>query len=358
MNLAVRPASLLEERKELLALLDRNLPTFNMGAHFGWRHEGNPAGPGWCWVLYNRNSGALGGMTSVFPRPMYAGGRLLLCGQVGEFVVDSTYRSLGPAVMLQRATFEPVNSGDLAFCYDSPPHDKGMATFVRLDMSPNCMIVRYALLLQSDEFLRRRLGPGAWTRPVVAGTNFVLRMRRSGRSLPGVEICPFEGPFGEEFSVLDQSVSTAGVIRARRSAADLNWRYMLNPLRTNLLPSGNVGGLRTLVARKGGQLVAFVIFYMQTNRRAVVVDAFGQNLSSVWDALLESVINLCRRESMYCLYANSAEGSELSGLLRRSGFRRRERAARLVAYEKSNGHAASLLNSGLRWAFTEAECSL
>src|SRR5215475_12809392 len=113
MRFAVRQASLLDDREEMIALLERNFPTFEMGNHFRWRHEGNPAGEGWSWVIYDRESGKIGAMTSLFPRHMYLDGKSVICGQVGEFAVDSAYRSLGPAVMLQRATFEPVDSGKL-----------------------------------------------------------------------------------------------------------------------------------------------------------------------------------------------------------------------------------------------------
>ena len=82
-------------------------------------------------------------------------------GQVGGFAVDASYRSFGPAVLMQRTTFEPVDSGAVTFCYDSPPHDRGMSTFVRLGMRPNCEVTRYALALRSDEFLQKRLGKKA-----------------------------------------------------------------------------------------------------------------------------------------------------------------------------------------------------
>src|SRR5271165_1912224 len=97
-------------------------------------------------------------MASLFPRKMYVDGKPMVAGQVMHFVVDASHRSLGPAVLLQRATFDPVNSGALDFCYDCPPHDQGMSTFVRLGMRSNCEVIRYALLLRSDEYLAKRIG--------------------------------------------------------------------------------------------------------------------------------------------------------------------------------------------------------
>jgi hypothetical protein len=349
MNIAVRPASLSEDREELIALLERNLPNSAIKTHFKWHHEDNPAGSGWSWVLYDRQSGALGAMTSVFPRPMYMDGKPVLCGQVGEFVVDKNCRSLGPAVMLQRATFQPVDSGALALCYDCPPHDQGMSTFVRLGMRPSCEVTRYALPLRSDEVLGRRLGKGAWTKPVIAGANLLLSMKHTSRRIQGLEICSLNGEFGDEFTYLDNTVISDGVIRASRSAELLNWRYRKRPdVKTDVL-----------AARQGGELLSFLAFivYEETKglKRALIGDLFGRQLSEAGLALLDGMIEMCRRKDVVCLEGYCSETSALKPLFEAAGFRARERAARVVAYAKSGAWNGGILNSKVSWPMGPAE---
>jgi len=319
----------------------------------------NPAGSPWCWFAYADNSGAAVAMASLFPRHMYVNGTLVTCGQVTHFVIDAPYRSLGPALQLQRATFEPVNSGALPFCYDCPPHDRGMATFVRLGMRASCEVTRYALLLRTDEYFEKRLGKKAWTRPLVAGTNLVLRMRARARPVPGLEIHEHQGVFGEEFSNLDRLVPSSGVIRASRSAENLNWRYRQDPGAVAGAPNNESGEYRVLVARRAGELLAFlVVFLVRAKRTGYVLDLFGPQISNVGPSLLEAAVSVCGQAEMHSLYGFCSEASELELLFRASGFRPRERIARVVAYENQEGQTGRLLNPGLRWPFTQVEVRL
>lgn len=343
-DLAIRAASLREDRQELIALLERNIPG-KQTRHFQWRHEDNPAGPGWSWVIYDRSSGAASAMASVYPRQMYIDGKQVLCGQVGEFVVDSTLRSLGPAVMLQRATFDPVDTGEVELCYDCPPHAQGMSTFVRLGMSPSCEVFRYALLLRSDEYLEKRVGTGAWSKPMVAAANLLLGMRARKGTATGLEIDWLDGRFGEEFSELDKLVPSSGVIRASRSAEVLNWRYRTNPELT----------FRVLVARQAGELLGFLVFVAHDDKRVSICDLFGRELSDAGPALLEAAAESCRKGNLNCLQGYCSATSALRPLFERVGLRKRERAVSIVAYAKANGPAGLVLSSPGRWPAGHAE---
>jgi len=336
MDLTLRPASLSEDGQELAELLERNSPG-PAKEHAYWRHESNPAGPGWSWVISDGKSGTISAMVSVLPRHAHVDGRLVTCGVVGDFVVDAAIRSLGPAVTLQRATFGPVDSGALAFCYDAVPHDRGMSTFMRLGMSPNCELIRHAYPLRSDEYLKKRLGKGAWTKPLFAVTNLALRMRVGRPRRSGLEILELDGNFGDEFSELDRQVSSSSVIRSSRSAADLTWRYRSAP----------GPRFRVLVARRSGELWGFLAFRVLDNR-ASIMDLFGKHLSDVGSDLLEALIDVGRREGLASLEGYLSEDGCLNSVFARSGFRPRERAARIVAYTKP---ANSILNSGARWSF-------
>jgi hypothetical protein len=337
MDIAVRRASLSEDREELIAVLERNFP--GPAKQFRWRHEDNPAGPGWSWIAYDRQSGAVSAMASVFPRRMYRNGKPVLCGQVGEFAVDKNYRSLGPALMLQRATFQPVDSGDLAFCYDCPPHDQGMATFVRLGMLPMCEITRYTYLLRSDELVKSKFGDGRWTKALTLGTNVLLGMRPSNREALGLEICRLEGEFGDEFTYLDELVPSFGMLRASRSADLLNWRFYQRA-------DPNVSHTDILVARRCGELLAFVAILAYSDGRATISDLFGQHLGEIGLPLLAEAITRCRQQNLSCVDAYCADKSDLRALLRAAGFYPRERAARVVAYGASNNSGGALWSMG------------
>jgi Acetyltransferase (GNAT) domain len=353
MSVVLRRVSPVEDREELLDLLKRNLGA-SQEQRFEWRHANNPAGTSWSWFAYDRNSKATIAMASVFPRHMVVHGNRTMGGQVGDFVVDAGYRSLGPAVLLQRATFEPVDSGELDFCYDCPPHDRGMSTFVRLGMHANCEVNRYALPLRSDMFLEKRLGNAVWTKPLVAVANLLLKLKITAHHCtPGIEIAALEGPFGDEFSKLDND-SYSDTIRASRSKENLTWRYKDDPLAAKQLPTGTQGQYRVLVARRAGELLAFVVFFIQSDGIASIVDLFGRELSVVGRSLLEAAIDNCREEHVYVVHGFCSKDSALKLLFESSGFRARARGARVVAYASPGRPTGPLLNSG-RWSFSQVE---
>jgi hypothetical protein len=336
MSLGIRRACLREDRQQLIELLERNIEG-EQTRHFAWRHEANPVGPGWSWVIYERRTDAIVAMTSVFPRRMHVCGRPMLCGIVAEFVVDATHRSLGPAVELQRATFEPVRSGEIAFCYDAVPHDRGMSTFVRLGLHPSAELVRYALPLRSDDYLRSRLGSGAWTRPLISGANLILnaRKRRIGSTL---EITEFGGSFDEEFSCLDQAVANSGIIRSSRTALDLNWRYRGHPDLNH----------RALVARRQGRLVGFLVFVI-FDTIACVIDVFGDPIDIVGAELVDALTDLERKEHRVSLEAYVTPDSPLQAIFLSAGFSQREVAVRFVSYADPPHAIGSLFSEGTRW---------
>jgi GNAT superfamily N-acetyltransferase len=349
MSLALRPASAATDRQEMLELQDTNLLDRPEG-RFEWRHFANPAGPAWSWFLYEEVKGSAVGMASVFPTCMFIDGKKVVCGQVGEFVVDAKYRSLGPALMLQRATFGPVDSGAIAVCYDTPPDDHGMSTFKRLGMQASTEVFRYALPLRSDEFLQKKLGDGSPAKIVTSAANLLLDVKfasRRKRTIEGLEISVFEGLFDDEFTQLDQSVSSSGMIRACRSADLLNWRYRKMPRRRYM----------TLAARRAGELVGFLTAINNAGRVGVG-EMFGHQIDEIGAALLDALVSLCRKERARLLEGYSSEDCPARAAFLNVGFTRRERVARIVSYEKPEGCGKRMLTPATCWAFTAVETIL
>ena len=279
MNLRVRRVSLINDREEMLELLNRN---FEPGQErcFDWRHINNPVGEAWVWFLHDGSKDAVG-TVAVFPRRVHVDGKQAVCGQIGGFAVNASHRSLGPAVLLQRTTFEPVDSGAIPFCFDCPPHDRGMSTFVRIGMRPSCAVTRYVFLLRSDEHVEKKLGKGLWTKPVIALANLALASRPKRKHISGLEVAELAGAFGDEFSDLDKRVSSAGALRTSRSAELLNWRHLENP----------GSSFRVLVARRAGELLGFLAF-TTGETTACIWDLFGLELDTTGPALLEATIDV------------------------------------------------------------------
>lgn len=357
MKIGIRRLCLTNDRQEMIEILKRNFGPIQE-PRFDWRHTDNPAGESWSWFIYDKSKNVTVAMATVFPRHMRVNGKRVRAGQVGEFAVEAPYRSLGPAVLLQRTTFEPVNSGELAFCYDCTPHDEGMSTFVRLGMRPSCEVIRYALPLRSNEYFAKRIGNGAWTKPLIAGTNLLLRARRKKARASGLEIRRHESPFGAEFTRLDEVASASATVRSSRHATDLNWRYVQDPMASLCLPNGAAGKYRVLAARRGGELCAFIVFLIQSDGIASLVDLFGLELLEAGLTLLEAAVDICRAEGVSSFHAFCSSDCEFKPLFETLGFRPRERNSRVVVYAKSGLTAANGSGSKMRWAFGQVEVML
>ena len=164
MSLEVRPVDLASERTELLDILQRNLPQIPHVRRFDWLYRNHPCGQPRSWFAIDSKAKANVGAASLFPRFLWEGGRFVSAGQVGDFAIDVKYRSLGPALMLQRATLEAVENRQFSICYDCPPHSLGMATFRRLGMEEHCEMHRYVRLIRTDRHFQKRFGDGISSR--------------------------------------------------------------------------------------------------------------------------------------------------------------------------------------------------
>lgn len=355
MGIAIREASLAADEEKLIEILDRNLPERPNRKIHKKRHT-NPLGPGWSWVAYLEGSDTIVATASSFPRSFRVDGKKLLCSQVVDFAVEASYRSLGPAVLLQKATFAPAVRGEVAFCYDCPPHDRGMSTFARLRLLPRCEVFRYALLLRADEFLGKRVGTAAWTKPLVATANVMLSLRRSRRSGVGIEIRQQAMAFDEEFSLLDETTPNEGEVRGSRSADDLNWRYRDESSTANASSTAGAEGLRLFVARRAGEILGFSVVCFQANGIACISDFFGRDIAEFGSPLLDAIIDVCRHEKLTRVDGFCSGNSAFSRLLEKTGFQRRQRIFSVVPYE--NGHAAAkVLPENLSWPFGCSEVS-
>jgi hypothetical protein len=338
MTVTVRPVDLEGEREALFAVLTRNLPDLAHRRRFEWLYRANPAGHAWSWFACDTATEQAVGVASLFPRAVWVGDRVERCGQVGDFAVDATYRSLGPAVMLQRATFGPVDAGALAFCYDCPPHDQGMATFRRLRIDATRETQQYARLIRAERQVEKRLGRGRTAGAIASLANRWLSARATkDRPEPGLEIARHSGPFGEEFSVLDRASGAAGILRGRRSAADLNWRFREDPLHQ----------YEVLTGRRRGELVAFLVF-AAVRDEGLIVDLAGHLAPGVAAALLDAAADAVRPGGVQTLRTTVSEG-HLSQALRQASFHPRAAGPRVVAHACSEAGVDQILAHPSSW---------
>jgi hypothetical protein len=342
MGTTVSPVDLDTEHQELLAVLERNLPDLPHDRRFKWIYRDNPLGPARSWFARDSVSRRVIGVASVFRRALWIGPRLTVCGQVGDFAIDSSHRTLGPALMLQRATFEPVDRGELELCYDCPPHERGMSTFRRLGMGASATMGRYVRLLRAERRLERWLGRGALAACAAPIANALLRAASVTRPrAAGLEVSVHGGRFGDEFTALDRRVGARDVVRSRRFGEDLNWRYRDDPIHE----------YRVLTARRAGELFGFMVLAVSEGD-GFVVDLFGQLTPAEAGVLLEAAVRHLRPSGVQSLHAPVSLGSGSISALTRGQFFLRSVGPHIVAYGRPGG---ALLARPLAWDLTHSD---
>ena len=349
MTMGIRQANLETDKTNILGLLQENFSApFSSASdqlRFNWLYCHNPGGLAWSWLAVAKGPDKVVGVASLFPRPLWVDDHLVNAGMVGDFAVQKDYRSLGPALMLQRAAFEPVEGGELTLCYDCPPHDRGMATFVRLGMKPSCDIYRYNKVIKLDPYVERFFGGGLVGGAFKKVANLCFGFfTRKPRTIPGIEVSLVEGSLGEEYSLLDKRVSSRGVIRSSRNAELLNWRYKNDPIRT----------YHILSAHRHGELMGYVIFSV-SNNIARVFDIFGELSGGIGLVLLDGVYEFARKNSVQKIETLHSKNEDIVEIFQKAGYKAREMAVRVVVHFKPQTSEGIQDISNLIWKFSFAD---
>jgi hypothetical protein len=204
-------------------------------------------------------------------------------------------------------------------------------------------MARYAKLLNVDRMLRRRVRVPLAAMPLAWAGNAVLRLAaRRHRGVPGVDVAVMAGRFDAEVSALD-APGSAGAIRGRRFAEDLNWRYRDDPLHQYVV----------LTARRAGALAAFAIL-LQQGEDAYLVDLAGQLGRDTALALLDAAADLLRGMNVQTFHAVVSESSPLVAVLTAGGFRYRAPGASVVAYAPEGSEVRTALTTAA-WDLTESD---
>jgi hypothetical protein len=202
MTIFLRPADLESDRDLIVQHLARNLNPLSDGRRFDWLYRNNPHGKARVWMAFDTASQAVVGTAAAFPRRLYVGDRQAVGWVLGDFCIDEPYRTLGPALQLQRACLAAVDSEAVSFCYDFPSTGM-MAIYKRLGISPCQHLLRLARPLRVDRKVREHIKPSVAAHGLTAAGNLMLRFfHHRPRAHRTSAIALHTGACGEEFSVI------------------------------------------------------------------------------------------------------------------------------------------------------------
>ena len=306
-------ADLTRDRELLIDTLGRFLTPLSDGRRFDWLYKHNPEGIARTWLAMDTETGRVVGTAAAFPRRCYSGQSEISAWVFGDFCFDSQYRSLGPALHLQRACLRGLESDSGAFFYDFP--SAGMlAVYKRLGFDATLTMVRLAKLLRVDRKVRQVINIPAAERVVSAVGNTLLRFVSANTARDeSVELHHHQGLCGEEFTILaDEQRGRTGMC-IQRSAEYLNWRYVNNPLT-------HYG---FVTARRHGTLKGYAV-WTETGKDAFVVDLFGEHDAAVVRGLLGAVVSYLIERGVMTLSAWLNNSHPWLSWYSEMGFRERD----------------------------------
>jgi hypothetical protein len=339
MTLTIRPVALDQDAQAVVKLLAAHVNPRYDAARFDWAYRLNPDGPGRAWAAVEAESGEIVGVAGAIPRRVHVDGGQQAAWVLADFCFAERYRTLGPALRLQRACLEAAGQGGVAFCYDFPAGVM-MPIYQRLGAKPIGHLRRLVRLLRIDDKLRAVGVPSVLASALGAAGNLVLAGGVAvSRRTPGLEIALHSGSCGDEFSLLDRESLDETTARVRRSADYLNWRFLANPFRSHEI----------MTARRDGRLAGYVVLATDAGGPSIV--DLSPSPRPVTTALVAAAVRLAHRRRASAITASVMDSHPAMPALVELGFRARDASPVIVC--AAAGSSARLEQAA--WAFTEGD---
>ena len=312
-RVCIREGNLDFDRDLLIKAFYQHLTPLSDDRRFDWLYRENPDGLDRVWVAYAPDGKTVIGSGSAIPREIYVAGKEILGCILADFWIDPKYRTLGPALQLQRACMASVAPNTYAFCVDFP-QPAMVAIYRRLGILPNTSLVRWAKPLRLDERIRQKVRLPFVSECLSAAGNLVLELRdwRIRRS-KDCTVAAHEGEFGDEFTQLSRKVSRSYGSCVARTSPYLNWRY-----RAHFHHQYSI-----LTARRGQNLLAYVV-YVVDQGLGQIVDLFGVPEPDVLASLMAEAAVILRHTGVPLLSTPIVGPAFLTEALSQCGFYSRE----------------------------------
>ncbi|NIR60572.1 MAG: GNAT family N-acetyltransferase [Gammaproteobacteria bacterium] len=313
MSYDVVDADLQADRQTLLDFWKAHHAT-PLDRKFSWIYQANPYGSARVVLLIHRQTERCVGTTALFPRTVYLGDRPLNAAVVGDLLLAPEHRTLGPAIMLQKAAVARVGEGgfDLAYTF---PNKAAEPVIKRAGYTRVGTIHRFVRVLRSEPILRRRGWPG----PLAAGAGAVadlgLRLvqpRQRDPARDGFRVEPLH-EFGAEFEIVWRARRTTFGVTPDHSGVYMDWKFFHDP---------------------DARHEALALRYAETDAlRACAVYTWEHDSIAVRDlvpgpdpmtckSLVRALYRFARLNRATSLLMQCLDGSPLADELRRCGFSR------------------------------------
>ena len=342
MTIAIRVVDLKRDGDELTRFLFENLTSQSDASRFDWLYLQNPHGQARAWMAVD-TLGRTIGVASAFPRLLWVAGKPERAWVLGDFCFSREYRSLGPALQLQRVSLASLTGDTSGICYDFPSQSM-MAIYRRLRVPVLGTQVRYVKLLRVDEKVQHFIPQNYFARGLTWVGNCALRYQHLPQSTPhDITFSQHEDAFGSEFNEINGHAAGVHTVQVLRTADYLNWRYKRHPMKRYC----------AVVARRQSEVLGYGIAEIDASH-AILADLCAKEEPEVVPGIVGHLERVLREMKVCSISAPLLKDCHLIPYLRRFGFYPRETAP-VVFYADSNGQTSPFIRDVKNWLLVHGD---
>ena len=340
---AVIEADLQRDRETIERIFADNRDCKVPRSRYDWLYLNNPFGPARAWLVQDVSTGRFFGASAAIPR---INGKIASGYVLSDFSIDQNYRSLGPAIKLDKATISSIDREDFRLAWDFP--SESMAKVHQwLKFSPFGNLARFVRPIRSCGLLEAGQGRRLGLKSLCGCIDAAFRLARPRldrgygfdihRASPTV--------FDESFSELDLRVGPCFPVCGTRSPEYLGWRYGENPLRD----------FHVLSLKHEGRLAGFSVYAIDERNAMRIYDLFAEDEPKAKKNLLAAVVGAAEESTVGSVEVSLLEGGPWDECLKRCLFFSRESAHRVFVFPSRKRPLGSSADSPEKWLITDGD---
>jgi hypothetical protein len=343
MNVDIRKADLSTDKERIISCLRMYLNPESDHKRFEWLYLSCPDGKAMVWLATERESDKTIGAAAAFPRRIYIGENETTGWVLGDFCIAPEYRSLGPALKLQRSLIDGLREEQAALYYDFPSSAM-MMVYRRLGVPESGRWTRFVRFLRTEPLVKRIVPFPVLCVPASGFLDLILRpasRKHSKGFLPELQV--MDQSFTDEFSELDRKKKRDGHAGILKTKEYLNWKF-----RTHRQPHYSV-----ITGRMHGVLVGFIVFTVHKGI-ATIVDINTIDEDSIAALLDASAVYLYKSTSAGIMQFPLLSHSKLADISLKAGFKARESAPFVLSTTRRDSVRPQYLDPA-NWILTSGD---
>jgi len=248
------------------------------------------------------------GLLTLFPRNFYLKGKQIPCGISGDFAIKKKYRSLGPAILLQKYLLANKTPYDIILGFPNKPAEKIQ---MRVGFKPIGKINLYIKPIKSS-YVLKKIKKSYLAKPFSPVIDLFLKLRDfKHKHNQEIQIIQDPDKINTKFDKLLDSGKTNYSLIGERSYKYLHWRYFENPYKKY--------SLFAIEDKKTKKLLGYII-YMVHKDIAMIDDFLFNGLSKTFNDLFYNFTSFCQKNGYAAIYLHMFYNTKIDSFLKNNGF--------------------------------------